>query len=71
MIQLNRMFPDVPKNLETLRPIQKRRQVYPDLTSWNSCIAACDWKIGTQLLADMQDLKGQVGKWSIPQGLKR
>ncbi|CAL1161569.1 unnamed protein product [Cladocopium goreaui] len=35
-------------------------EVYPDLTSWNSCIAACDWKIGTQLLADMQEQKVQA-----------
>eukprot|EP00435_Cladocopium_sp_Y103_P042868 s429_g11.t5 len=35
-------------------------QVDPDLTSWNSCIAACDWKIGTQLLADMQEQQVQA-----------
>ena len=32
-------------------------QVEVDTTSWNSCIAACDWQIGFHLLRQMQDIK--------------
>eukprot|EP00434_Breviolum_minutum_P015186 symbB.v1.2.013390.t1/scaffold945.1/size149787/2 len=31
------------------------REVEVDTTSWNSCIAACDWQIGFHLLRQMQD----------------